>query len=287
MMNIARWGLPALTAALLGTSVYNVADLAHERRQTQDLSATNADLRSSLARMQNQLQTVSDRLNQIAAQPLAAQPPAAVEPEQAPQASPFIDTVKPAARVRPKIRVLADARSSVPREDPRFTDLQSRLNEQQQQLSSTKQEIDNTRDELEGKLSSTHDELSGSIAKNHDELVELEKRGERNYYEFEIDKSKQFSKVGPLSVSLRKVNQKHKYYDLALMVDDQQLEKKHLNLYEPMMLSTSDRPQPIELVVNEIHDNLVKGYISEAKYKKGELASTGSAENKPPVLQQR
>jgi hypothetical protein len=282
MINISRWGLPALTAALLGTSVYNVADLAHESRQTQDLSATNADLRSSLAQMQNQLQTVSDRLNQ-----LATQPPAAVEPEQAPRPSAFDETARPAARARPKIRVVADVRSKVPMEDPRWTDVQSRLNDQQQQLSSTRQEIDKTRDELEGKLNSTHDELSGSIAKNHDELVELEKRGERNYYEFEIDKSKQFSRVGPLSVSLRKVNQKHKYYDLALMVDDQQLEKKHLNLYEPMMLNTSDRPQPIELVVNEIHDNLVKGYISEPKYKKAELASNNSPGNNSPVLQQR
>ena len=82
MMNISRWGLPALTAALLGTSVYTVADLSHERRQTQDLSATNADLRSSLARMQAQLQTVSARLSQLTAQPLATQPPATVAPDR-------------------------------------------------------------------------------------------------------------------------------------------------------------------------------------------------------------
>ncbi len=53
------------------------------------------------------------------------------------------------------------------------------------------------------------------------------------------------------------------------MVDDQQLEKKHLNLYEPMMLSTSDRPQPIELVVNEIHDNVVKGLYQRAEVQEG------------------
>ena len=140
---------------------------------------------------------------------------------------------------------------------------------------------------IEGKLNSSHDELSGSIAKNHEELVALQKRGERNYYEFEIDKSKQFQKVGPLSVSLRKVNQKHGYYDVALMFDDRQLEKKHVNLYEPMMLSTADRPQPIELVVNQIHDNFVKGYISEPKYKKDELALTRTSDEKPKVLQQR
>ncbi len=269
-MNISRWGFPALTAVLLGTSVYSLVDVAHERREAQDLSTTNTALRASLSQMQNQLQVVSDRLNTLSTQP----PAPAVEP------------VKPAPRVRPKTRI-AGVRTSAPKDDPRWNAMQSRLTEQEQQLNSARKEIDKTREDLEGKLSSTHDELSGSIAKNHDELVALQKSGERNYYEFKIDKSKQFRKVGPLSVSLRKVNQKHKYYDLALMVDDQQLEKKHVNLFEPMMLSTSDRPQPIELVVNGIHDNLIKGYISEPRYKKSELALTNTAEEKPKVLQQR
>jgi len=279
MVNISRWGLPALTAVLLGTSVYSLTDLAHERRQTQDLSATNTALRASLSQMQNQLAVISGRIDQLSK-------PAPIEPEAAPLAEP-VAPVRSALRIRPKARVITNVRPSMPKEDPRWNDLQSRLSDQQQQLNSTRQEIDKTREELDGKLNSTQDELSGSIARNHEQLVELQKRGERNYYEFEIDKSKQFRKVGPLSVSLRKLNQKHKYYDLALVVDDQQLEKKHLNLYEPMMLSTADRPQPIELVVNEIHDNFIRGYISEPKYRKAELALTNTAEEKPPVLQQR
>ncbi len=264
MLSVWRWGLPAVTAVLLGTSVYSVVDSTHERRKEQELSATNTSLRASLSQMGEQLQSVSDRLNQ-----LTAQPPAPVEP------------VKPEPRVRPKTRHVSGVRpSQPPKDDPRWNDMQARLTEQQQQLNTT-------REELEGKLNSSHDELSGSIARNHDELVALQKRGERNYYEFEIDKSKQFQKVGPLSVSLRKVNQKHGYYDLALMFDDRQLEKKHVNLYEPMMLSASDRPQPIELVVNQIHDNFIKGYVSEPKYKKDELALTRTSEEKPKVLQQR
>jgi len=280
MVNISRWGLPALTAVLLGTSVYSLTDLAHERRQTQDLSATNTALRASLSQMQNQLAVISGRIDQLSK-------PAPIEPEAAAPLAEPVAPVRSALRIRPKARVIPNVRPSMPKEDPRWNDLQSRLSDQQQQLNSTRQEIDKTREELDGKLNSTQDELSGSIARNHEQLVELQKRGERNYYEFEIDKSKQFRKVGPLSVSLRKLNQKHKYYDLALVVDDQQLEKKHLNLYEPMMLSTSDRPQPIELVVNEIHDNFIRGYISEPKYKKAELALTNTAGEEPPVLQQR
>jgi hypothetical protein len=290
--SISRWAFPALAAVFLGTSVYSGADLARERRQTEELSATNTSLRASLSQVQNQLQLVSNRLDQLGNQtPPQTEPPRAEPRPVAP--------AKPASRLRPRTRVIADAQSPVPKDDPRWNDVQSRLSQQQEQLDSTRQQIDKTRDDLEGKLSSSHDELSGSItrshdelsgtiAKNHDELVALQKLGEKNYYEFEIDKSKQFKRVGPLSVSLRKVNQKHKYYDLALMVDDQQLEKKHVNLYEPMMFSNSDRPQPVELVVNEIHDNVIKGYISEPKYKKSELAQThATPDDAAKALQQR
>ena len=62
-----------------------------------------------------------------------------------------------------------------------------------------------------------------------------------------------------------------------MTVGDQQIEKTHVSLYEPIMLTMSDRPQAIELVVNEISDNQVKGYVSDAKYKKSELASTPNA----------
>ena len=129
------------------------------------------------------------------------------------------------------------------------------------------------RQDLQNDLNSTRAELIGSIAKTHDELAVLQKRGERNYYEFQIDKSKQFHTEGPLSLSLRKVNVKQGYYDLVLVVDDRQLEKKHVNLYEPLMFTLSDRPQPVELVVNQINKNHVKGYVSEPKYKKSDLAA--------------
>ena len=54
-------------------------------------------------------------------------------------------------------------------------------------------------------------------------------------------------------------------------MDDRQLEKKHVNLYEPLMFTLADRPQPVELVVNQINKDQVKGYVSEPKYKKSEL----------------
>jgi len=44
-------------------------------------------------------------------------------------------------------------------------------------------------------------------------VVALSKRGERNFTEFDIAKSKQFERSGPLSLSLRKADTKHQRFD--------------------------------------------------------------------------
>ena len=59
----------------------------------------------------------------------------------------------------------------------------------------------------------------------------LEKKGERSYFEFDIQKSKDFKHEGPVSVRLRKADSKHGFADLLLVVDDRNLtQKMQLNL---------------------------------------------------------
>jgi septal ring factor EnvC (AmiA/AmiB activator) len=183
--------------------------------------------------------------------------------------------------------------------DPRYNQMQKRLADQEKALSSTRDDLNKTRDDLNGKLDSTRDELSGnlastkdelnnSIGRTHDDVVALQKRGERNYYEFHLSKSKEFQRVGPLSLSLRKINIKRKSYDLAMFVDDNQMQKKSVNLYEPIWINLEDRPQPVQLVVNQITKDQIQGYISEPKYKKVELGDTASAiPATPPALKQQ
>ena len=133
------------------------------------------------------------------------------------------------------------------------------------------------RADLEGSLNSTRDELNGSIAKTHEELVVLQKRGERNYFEFDLTKSKQFQRFGPLTLSLRRADTKHMNYDVAMVVDDNQLSKKRVNLYEPIWIHTENESQPVQVVVNKIGKNFVHGYISAPKYRPSELAAGGAA----------
>ena len=103
----------------------------------------------------------------------------------------------------PPARIVQGSGASRPRTvaratvDPRFRQMQARLADQEKQLSSTREDLSKTRDDLQGKLDSTRDELSGSLAstkdelngsigRTHDDVVALQKRGERNYYEFQL-----------------------------------------------------------------------------------------------------
>ena len=108
----------------------------------------------------------------------------------------------------------------------------------------------------------------------------LQRRGEQNIYEFKLTKSKEMQRVGPLSISLRSTSVKHKTYDLTMAVYDNALAKKHVNIYEPVWITLSDRPQPVQLVVNHVEKNEITGYVSEPKYKKseagGQLGAAGA-----------
>jgi len=47
--------------------------------------------------------------------------------------------------------------------------------------------------------------------------------------------------------------------------------KKHVNIYEPVVSYSTNRRLPVELVINSISKNHIHGYVSEPKYKTGEL----------------
>src|SRR5438876_7496226 len=164
-----------------------------------------------------------------------------------------------------------------PSESKRLKELQARIDDQQKELKETQDLVAKNRSDLEGSLSSTKDELNGSIAKTHEELVVLQKRGERNYFEFDLAKSKQFQRFGPLTLSLRRTDAKHMNYDVSMVIDDNQLSKKRVNLFEPIWIHTENESQPVQVVVNKISKNSVHGYISAPKYRPSELAVSSTA----------
>src|SRR5215468_8123456 len=215
------------------------------------LSAQQSVASDTINQLQGQLSAVNGKLNDMVAAQQAQQ--AAAEEQKAAAA-------RSGKRGGPT--------------DTRYKQLKTQLEDQGKQLKETQDLVAKNRTDLETSLSSTKDELNGSIARTHDELVVLQKRGERNYFEFDLNKSKQFQRLGPLILSLRRTDAKHMNYDMMMVVDDNQLSKKRVNLYEPIWIHSENGGQPVQIVVNKIGRNTAHGYISAPKYRESELASS-------------
>jgi DNA repair exonuclease SbcCD ATPase subunit len=265
--NVNRWLVTALIALVAAAGIafgYGYRQQILVGHLTAQQSMSNATINE----MQGQVNTLTAKLNEITATQQAA---AAAEQAKASTAHANTHGTK----------AVAGKRTSA--ENKRLKELQARIDDQQKQLKETQDEVAKNRSDLEGNLNSTRDELNGSIAKTHEELVALSKRGERSYFEFDLTKSKQFQRVGPLTLSLRRTDTKHKNYNLEMVVDDNRLTKKNVNLYEPIWIHTENDSQPVQVVVNRVDKNLVHGYVSAPKYKPSELAagSSGTASIMP------
>lgn len=107
--------------------------------------------------------------------------------------------------------------------------------------------------------------MSGLIAKNHDELEILKHKGDRNYYEFTLQKGQQPTLLSSIKLQLKKADQKHSRYTLNVSADDRTIEKKDKGLDEPVQFYTGKDPVLYELVVNSIEKNKVSGYLATPK----------------------
>jgi len=244
--------LVAVVALVLVAGGVTAGYAFHEQSAAKHMAVQNADMMATVAGLRNQLDAVTAKLNELsAAQTLPVRPAA-----------------QPAKSFAPRPQ-----RPTPSGSDRRYKQLQARLDAQQKELKDTQDSVSKTRADLESSLSSA----KGSIARNHDELVSLEKRGERNYFEFDITKSKQFQRTGPVSISLRHTDTKHMNYDAVVLMDDNQLAKKHVDLFEPIWFDRADDPQPLELVVNKVDKNHVHGYVSTPRYRNSELAANNGS----------
>lgn len=255
-----RWAFAAVAAILAVTTGLGWVTLSAERRRTEELAQRNAALNEGLTRMQSRLDAMSSRLLALQSSLNEVKTAAARPPEPAPEAATTAAPVaapvrrRTAGRVPPKPKPVKPAQPQAPLKDPRVDELQSRVGAQQEALSAAQERITRTRDEL-----------SGSIARTNEELQQLQRRGERQYFSFDLLKSKQFQRVGSLALSLRKVDTKRHSYQIRLRVDDQEMEKKNILLFEPVWISSEASRQPVQLVVNDISKDRIRGYISEPR----------------------
>lgn len=159
---------------------------------------------------------------------------------------------------------LGEVRSAATANAEKVTGLESNLG-------TVKTEVTETRSVLEGAvgdLKSVRGDLgvqSGLIATNAKELAALREMGERNYFEFTIARKNTPTKVGNITLALKKSDVKRNKFNLEVIADDKRVEKKDKTINEPVQFYVSGARMPYELVVNEVGKDKIVGYLATPK----------------------
>lgn len=146
----------------------------------------------------------------------------------------------------------------------------SRFGAVNEDVSKVKTDVEATRKALEGarrEIVDVRATLTQQIARNKDELKQLRLKGERNFYEFDIQKKKGFALVGDIRIGVTKTNRRRQRYNVRIVVDDNTLEKKRRTINEPVQFLVGPTKLRYELVVNEVRRNRIIGYLSVPKDK--------------------
>jgi chromosome segregation ATPase len=139
-------------------------------------------------------------------------------------------------------------------------------------VNGVKTDLDSTKGNLQ-MLRSEHGEL---IARNHEEIDQLRRMGEKDYYEFTLNSKGQKQHVGSMQVEFRGANAKKHQFTVALYVDDMRLEKKNKSINEPIYFYAGGSRAPLELVVNQVSDKKIAGYLSVPKAAATSAKANGS-----------
>jgi len=180
------------------------------------------------------------------------------------------ENAQTAQRLRRELAAKADQKSVAQLRE----EATSKLTEVQQEASSkidgvtgqvqvVRTDLDATREDL----ANSKRDLNTLIAHNSTELAELRRRGERDYLEFDINKTKQFERIGDVLVQLKKTDVKKQKFDVAINADDSSILKKDRTSNEPITFLVGRDRLRYELVVNYVDKDRIRGYLSIPKDK--------------------
>jgi hypothetical protein len=162
------------------------------------------------------------------------------------------------AQVATELTQVKDAATTA---NTKISDVSTDVGNVKTEVAATKSELEKTISELKtvrGDLGLQ----SGLIATNGKELAALKALGDRNYTEFNLQKTKSPQKVGNIMVQLKKTDLKKNQYTVELIADDKRVEKKDKSINEPLQFYMAGSKQPCELVINEVRRDVVVGYLS-------------------------
>jgi DNA repair exonuclease SbcCD ATPase subunit len=145
-------------------------------------------------------------------------------------------------------------------------------------VASTKTDLEATKARLES-VRGDMGVMSGLIATTRGDLDVLKHKGDRNYFEFTLQKSKSPTPVSTVSLQLKKTDAKRGKFTMNVLADDRTIEKKDRTANEPIQFYTGRDHMLYELVVWTVDKNKVTGYLSTPKTAPQPVQPTGPGGN--------
>ena len=148
------------------------------------------------------------------------------------------------------------------------------LNKLNGDVTGVKSDLDATKNNLQMARS----EMGTLIARNHDEIDQLRRMGQRDYFEFTVQRKAGAQKVGSVQVELKETNPKKNQFTINVLADDKSFEKRNRSVNEPIFFYVEGSRAAIELVVNKVTKTSATGYLSVLKGANTPSASASSGQ---------
>jgi hypothetical protein len=132
-------------------------------------------------------------------------------------------------------------------------------------------------DATKNSIQMARSEMGTLIARNHDEIDQLRRMGQRDYFEFTVQRKGGATRVGAIQIELKDTNTKKNRYTINVLADDNSFEKKDRSVNEPIFFYTGGTRAALELVVNKVTKTTATGYLSIPKTAGAATASTATS----------
>jgi hypothetical protein len=132
-------------------------------------------------------------------------------------------------------------------------------------------------DATKNSIQMARSEMGTLIARNHDEIDQLRRTGQRDYFEFTVQRKGGATKVGGIQLVLKDTNPRKNQYTMNVLADDNSFEKKNRSVNEPIFFYTGGSRSALELVINKVTKSSATGYLSSPKGATTASASTATS----------
>src|SRR5256712_12578192 len=255
-------GTPRWIAVLFGLVIAGLAVLAYAHYSTQ------SRMSQDLTKQQEQNRILSAQLDQANSRIAALKSQVEITAQRMGLTQSEIAQAKSRAEAIRKEQQAADQKftSQMKESEEKIGAVATEVGGAKKDIEATKSDLEATKGKLERSMGDMN-VMSGLIAHSREDLEDLKRRGDRNYYEFTLQKSKTAQRVGPVQISLNKTDPKKAKYTLTEVADDKNIEKKDKTSGEPVQfyVKGSARLAPYEIVVFDVGKNQITGYLATPK----------------------